>query len=494
MQKQNLSPQPSPSLEIGAAYIRVSTDDQTELSPDAQLREIQARAKADGYLIPPEYIFIERRGISGRRSCNRPEFQRMIAIAKSQKPSPFRRLYLWKFSRFARNQDESTFYKGILRKKCQVEIISVSEPIMEGMFGRLIETIIEWNDEYYSINLSGEVIRGMTEKAIRNGYQTSPCLGYAAAGEGKPFVLVEKEYKIVEYIHQSYHSGADMTSIARSLNQMGYRTKRGNPFDRRAVSLILSNPFYKGTVSWKDISFQGSHETRPSVTDIFDDNQARIRSEYRPARRREASSCLHWASGLLECSICGASLSYNHTKDSKRHPPFFQCWKYSKGLHPGSCSITVRRLEESILNSIDETLRSGELHYEYQSSSQKKEEQESEFLRSALARLEVKERRIREAYINEIDTLEDYRQNKELLRQEREHLEEQAARLQARQPAQASPQNKARLLEQLQQAYDLLKNPEIDYEQKGRALRKVVKRIVYDRSQDSLTFHYYIMQ
>ena len=62
------------NLEIGAAYIRVSTDDQTELSPDAQLREIQKAAKADGYTIPPEFIFIEKRGISGRKADNRPEF------------------------------------------------------------------------------------------------------------------------------------------------------------------------------------------------------------------------------------------------------------------------------------------------------------------------------------------------------------------------------------------------------------------------------------
>lgn len=115
----------------------------------------------------------------------------MIAFAKSQRPAPFKRLYLWKFSRFARNQEESTFYKGILRKKCGVEIKSVSEPIMEGMFGRLIETIIEWFDEYYSINLSGEVIRGMTEKALREGYQSTPCLGYRAVGEGKPFIVDE---------------------------------------------------------------------------------------------------------------------------------------------------------------------------------------------------------------------------------------------------------------------------------------------------------------
>ena len=137
----------SQSLEIGAAYIRVSTDDQTELSPDAQLRTIMDAAKQDGFIIPQEFVFEEERGISGRKAENRPQFQRMIATAKSQSPAPFSRLYVWKFSRFARNQEESTFYKGILRKKCGVEVKSVSEPIAEGMFGRLIETIIEWFDE-----------------------------------------------------------------------------------------------------------------------------------------------------------------------------------------------------------------------------------------------------------------------------------------------------------------------------------------------------------
>lgn len=51
-----LSTNNSQPLEIGAAYIRVSTDDQTELSPDAQLRMILDAAKADGFVIPKEYI------------------------------------------------------------------------------------------------------------------------------------------------------------------------------------------------------------------------------------------------------------------------------------------------------------------------------------------------------------------------------------------------------------------------------------------------------
>ena len=42
-----------------------------------------------------------------------------------------------------------------------------------------MKEIIEWMDEYYSIRLS-LILRGMKEKALKNGYQAAPCLGYSA--------------------------------------------------------------------------------------------------------------------------------------------------------------------------------------------------------------------------------------------------------------------------------------------------------------------------
>ena len=88
----------------------------------------------------------------------------MIALAKSDK-HPVDCIIVWKFSRFARNQEESIVYKSLLKKKHNVDVLSVSEPLVDGPFGSLIERIIEWMDEYYSVRLSGEVTRGMTEKA-----------------------------------------------------------------------------------------------------------------------------------------------------------------------------------------------------------------------------------------------------------------------------------------------------------------------------------------
>lgn len=483
----------SKTLEIGAAYIRVSTDDQTELSPDAQARVIMDSAKADGFIIPKEFIFIEKKGISGRKAENRPEFQRMIAIAKSQKPAPFSRLYLWKFSRFARNQEESTFYKGILRKKCGIEIKSVSEPIMEGMFGRLIETIIEWFDEYYSINLSGEVLRGMTEKALRSGYQATPSLGYSAIGEGKPFIIDEKNYPVVEYIFQAYYTGKDMNAIAREANRYGFRSRRGNLLDRRSIYRILTNRFYIGEVNWNGIAFQGTHEIRPSVSNIFYDVQKRLETEYRPLNRREVSSTAHWLSGLLKCSTCGSSLGFNRSNDQKKRPDFFQCWKYAKGIHPDSCSVSARIAEKAVLDSLQKVISTKDVEYEYIRKTDQVAKGEEIAFQEAMARMEIKERRIREAYENEIDTLEEYKQNKLRLKLEREELEANFA--QVREKAAYEPEfvpDKAELLRRITVVYEIVSDPDIDYETKGNVLRGVVKKIVFDRKSSRFSFYYYL--
>ena len=46
------------ALKVGAAYIRVSTDGQMDLSPESQLESIVQYAKSSRIVIPKEYIFM----------------------------------------------------------------------------------------------------------------------------------------------------------------------------------------------------------------------------------------------------------------------------------------------------------------------------------------------------------------------------------------------------------------------------------------------------
>ncbi|WP_455719039.1 recombinase family protein, partial [Anaerosporobacter sp.] len=96
-------------MNTAAIYIRVSTEDQTDYSPDAQKRLISTYANQHNLVVPKEYIFIDE-GISGRRADKRPAFMQMIRIAK-KKPRPFDVILVHKFDRFSRSREDSILYK-----------------------------------------------------------------------------------------------------------------------------------------------------------------------------------------------------------------------------------------------------------------------------------------------------------------------------------------------------------------------------------------------
>ncbi len=466
------------SDRIGALYIRVSTDDQAELSPDAQKRLLLDYAKKNAIIISNDFIFSE--SVSGRHVQKRPEFQRMIGIAK-QPSHPIDVILVWKYSRFARNQEESIVYKSML-KKDHVEVISVSEPLIDGPFGSLIERIIEWMDEYYSIRLSGEVLRGMKEKALRNGYQSSPCLGYEAVGHGKPYQINEAEYAMVSYIMDLYdNQNMDETAIARKCNDLGYKTKRGNPFERRTIDRILQNPFYCGIVSWNGVEFEGAHEVRISK-ERFDRRQRLITSRKRPMKARNISTCKHWLSGLLKCSVCGATLSY--TGNGKC--PYFQCWKYAKGFHKTSVALSVKKAEEAVIEYFDQVLAGADFTYVRKEQPAADETAAIEQLQKELSKLSARESRIRDAYESGIDSLEEYKANKERLISNRLQLETELEKLRKEQAEKEV--NKEDVLHEIKSVNYILKNPDVSYEEKGTLIRTIVDQIVYDKESGKMYF------
>ena len=139
-------------MKVAAAYIRVSTDDQLEYSPDSQLEKIKLYAEKNQILLPAEFIFLDE-GISGRNAAKRPAFNEMIGLAK-RKPKPFDVILVWKYSRFARNREDSVVYKSMLRKDLNIDVVSVSEDVGDDKMSILFEAMIEAMDEYYSINLA----------------------------------------------------------------------------------------------------------------------------------------------------------------------------------------------------------------------------------------------------------------------------------------------------------------------------------------------------
>ncbi len=480
-------------FKTAAAYIRVSTDRQTELSPESQLTEIRKYAKLNGYIVPNEFIFRDE-GISGTKAAKRPGFQNMIGVAK-QKDAPFSAILVWKFSRFARNQEEAIVYKSMLKKN-GVSVISVSEPMDDSPYSSLIERIIEWMDEYYSIRLSGEVKRGMNAKIAKGQPVNIAPFGYII--KDKKLVIDESKANIIRKIYEHFISGAGYRSIAICLNNEGVLTNRGKKWDNYAVRYILSNPTYVGKLHYrKDNSSQnhfdfenskivdGIHE--PIITEqTFKEAQEIIMRELNNRRRYIHSSntvknqyMLH---GLLRCASCGASMVYL-ARNSGNRQPALRCCNYVHAKCPHSQSVTLPVINSAVLTSIEHLFASADFHLDIRSKLPELHDNTNEINRNR-----QKLRRIKEAYEDGVYTLEEFKQSKvsieqrisELIAQQQtEELSDEAA-------------IKKEFINKNKKLLSSLKSSEISEQEKNEMLSSFVDHINWDKSANTVEIYFYL--
>lgn len=57
-----------------ACYIRVSTEEQTEYSPEAQRRALEGYARQHGYSIDPAHVYVTQESLAGGRRPGRPSW------------------------------------------------------------------------------------------------------------------------------------------------------------------------------------------------------------------------------------------------------------------------------------------------------------------------------------------------------------------------------------------------------------------------------------
>lgn len=482
-------------------YVRVSTGKQDELSPDSQAKLLKDYAKSNGYVVSK--IFYEV-GISGRKADKRPEFQKMIGLAKAS-DHPADAILVWKYSRFARNQEESIVYKSLLKKKHNVDVISVSEPLVDGPFGSLIERIIEWMDEYYSVRLSGEVTRGMKEKAERGGYQARPPLGYKIVTHKEPPVIVPEEAEIVKLIFEKYaNENLGIFEIARLLNMHNFKTSHGKEFERRSIEYILQNPTYCGMIRWNR-TINESNEIRPEsewiVTDgehpaiiskeLFDKAQERYKREYRPRGARPVSTYKHWLSGVVKCPACGRTMTANTIRNNTRVYSHFRCYGYTKGKCMANNSISSIKLEPAVLESIKTVLNNGKITYRKIEAKTDDTVDLKTILEDQIKKIDVKLQRIKEAYMNGIDTMEEYKENKQAVQEEKQHLEKQLSEI--KEEKSNSKDDDEDMLLRVKNVYDILSSDSVDATTKNDVLRSVVEKIIYEKDKDLLKVYYYYM-
>ncbi len=472
------------SLKIGAAYIRVSDERQDEYSPDSQLKLIRKYAKSNNYIIPDEYIFYDD-GISAKSVKKRDAFNKMIALAKSD-DKPFDTIFVWKFSRFARNQEESIVYKSLLKKK-GVSVLSISEPIVDDVFGSLIERIIEWMDEYYLIRLSGEVKRGMTEKASRGEPMCHPALGYDLIN--KQYVPNSESVYITQ-IFENYLNGMGEREIARNLALQGVRTHRGNPPDNRLIDYILHNPVYIGKIRWSTNGRAASSRdydnpnimivdgTHTPLVDIDTWNKVQeklieTKLKYKPYQRKE-QSVKFMLKGLVRCSSCGATLVMQSTKC-----PSMQCHNYARGSCSTSHSLSIAKANKAVISALETAVSTLQFNIE---PAESKVDSPAMNFDKLIKSEELKLRKIKEAYMSGIDTLEEYQQCKAEILDTINRLENEKKE---QTPKETTVDNEI-FAKKVVSVLDFIKSPDVTEQAKNEALRSIISKIIYVKSENRL--------
>lgn len=485
-------------LNIGAAYIRVSDERQDEYSPDSQLKKIRDFAAKEGYMIPDEFVFYDD-GISGRSVKKRDDFKRMISIAK-EKTHPFDIIYVWKFSRFARNQEEAIVYKSLLAKN-KVSVVSVSEPIPEGHFGTLQERLIEWMDEFYSINLSGEVIRGMTEKASRGEPTCAPPFGYVM--RNKQYYPDEETGKanIIREIFNLYASGVKQREIAVLLGQRGVRTKYGKKPDNRWIDYVLHNPCYIGKIRWSldgtravnrldfynesIMTVDAAHEPLISI-ELWEKVQKMLEEQKKayPKHARRSQPIDYLLKGLVRCSACGATLACNGVKSGKAKARCMQCCNYSRGSCHTSHSITVPKIEAAFKEGLRKAI--GAKQFTMAPAKPPKQSDPNAIDYDKL--IAVEERRLeraKEAYLAEIDTIEQYAQNKKEIT---ERIQDLIAR---RDKHTIKEVDIDAFAKKVAGVADFIERDDVTEAAKNEALHTIIEKIVYEKAKGNLAIYFH---
>lgn len=353
-----------------AIYARYSSDNQREESIEAQIRAIKEFAEKENIQIVKTYTDEARSATTD----DRPQFLQMM---KESELGLFDALIVHKLDRFSRNRYDSAFYKKKLKDN-HVQLISVLEHLDNSPESIILESVLEGMAEYYSVNLSREVMKGMKETALQCKHTGGlPPLGYDVSKD-KSYVINDHEAKAVKIIYELYASGAGYSLILDKLNDLGYKTKTGKTFGKNSLYTILTNEKYTGMYIFNKSSKKvngkrNSHKFKPEneiikIKDgmpriISDELWEKVKEKMQNNKNTKGSNTaksIYLLAGKIKCGDCGYAM-IGHRKHCGRNKTLYEAYECSGRKRTRNCkmkSINKGLIEKIVINYLYDSLLS----------------------------------------------------------------------------------------------------------------------------------------
>ena len=355
-------------MNRAVVYARFSSDNQRDESIDAQLRAINEYADKNNIKIVNQFIDRAKSATSDKR----PEFQNMIKFYEAD-TTGISMVIVHKLDRFSRDKYDSAMYKQKLKVK-GIRVVSVLENLDNSPESLILESVIEGMAQYYSANLAREVAKGQRENGLRAMHNGGDApLGYDVTND-KRYAINKEEAQAVKIIFDMYVNGYSYSNIIDKLNDLGYKTKRGNKFGKNSLHGILSNEKYTGVYVFNKTQRKGINGKRnghkqksedeiikveggmPQIIgkDIFIQAQEMMQKRKKAPGSHKAIT-LYLLTGIIKCGECGHAMQGNKRKDKYGNDYIsYRCGCRKQKRDCKNKEIKREYLEEFVLTELEE--------------------------------------------------------------------------------------------------------------------------------------------
>lgn len=344
-----------PAGSIVDAYLRDSGGPRQDASTEQQHKEIRDYCGTYGLVIRRVYADVAK---SGKTTAGRDEFNNLIDSTVRPEDRP-RGIILWNYARFARELDDSTYYKSLLRKR-NITVHSLTDNIPEGPYGRVVEFFIDISNEEKRRQTSKDAKRGLRELVQKHGCVpgVSPLgfkrqlvdLGLHRDGSRHTANRWVPDPELIPRIQRAFQ----LRAAGHTLRQI--HLELGIYGALNSYKTFFANKIYIGILEFGDLVIENYCEPMIDMTTWLAVQErihhyAELRATTQHPRRVSSPYVL---SGLVYCLRCDSIMFGNTTTRDHIHgrDEAYRCSRSRRRLDCDASRIPRGKLEEAVITTL----------------------------------------------------------------------------------------------------------------------------------------------